>query len=178
LSALYKIRPGTERDIATISRVYVESWKTTYEGLAPDAFVKGMNIEGASAVFRDSLNSTGHSYFLHAAESSEGRIIGFADGGKERSHPEKGIGEIYGIYLLKEFQGRGIGGKLFRACVQSFIGSGVDSMLVWVMEKSPYRKFYERMEGKLEAGTKQLEVAGEKIALVSYRWDGFTKDDL
>lgn len=175
---LYKIRPGTERDIETVSRAYVESWKSTYEGLAPDPFVKGMTAESAAAIFRDSLKPNDYSYFLHVAESSDGRVIGFADGGKERSHPEKGEGELYAIYLLKEFQGRGIGGKLFRASVQSLADSGMDSMMAWVMEKSPYRKFYERMDGKRGTGAKQLEVAGEKIALVSYHWNGITKDGL
>lgn len=166
-----RIRPGTINDVPEISQVYAKSWKTTYEGLVPDLFVKGMSREAAVHIFADSLQPNSFSYFLHVAEGPEGRLVGFCDGGKERSRPDSGIGELYAIYLLKEFQGRGIGRKLFKAAAENLVQSGMNSMVVWVMEKSPYRKFYEAMAGHWEPGVKKLEVAGEEIRLVSYGWD-------
>ena len=97
--------------------------------------------------------------------------MGFSDGGKERSHPESGLGELYAIYLLKEFQGQGIGQKLFRAGVESLLKSGMNRMVVWVLEKSPYRKFYESLDGQMEPGQKFIDIAGTKLTLVSYRWN-------
>ena len=166
-----KIRPGTIHDVPEIAQVYAKSWKTTYEGLVPDLFVKGMNLDAALRIFADSLQPNHFSYFLHVVETPEGKLIGFADGGKERSHPEEGIGELYAIYLLKEFQGQGIGKKLFKAAAESLVQAGMNSMVVWVMEKSPYKKFYEAMLGHWEPGVKKLEVAGEQIRLVSYSWE-------
>jgi GNAT superfamily N-acetyltransferase len=166
-----RIRPGTVDDIEEVSRGYAEAWRTTYQGLTPEAFVNGMTAGAAAQIFRDSLQPNGYSYFFYVAETPEGRIAGFADGGKERSHPESGLGELYAIYLLKEFQGKGIGGKLFEAGVESLLKSGMNRMVVWVLGKSPYRKFYESLKGKLEPGTKQLNIGGELIQLVSYRWD-------
>jgi GNAT superfamily N-acetyltransferase len=166
-----RIRPGTVSDIGAISHAYFESWKTTYEGLVPDPFVRGMTLEAATRIFTDSLKPNRFSYFLHVAETPEGRIVGFCDGGKERSHPEQGIGELYAIYLLKDFQGQGTGRKLFNASIQSLVQSGMNSMVVWVMGKSPYRKFYETMRGKLGEGVKTLDVAGQQIQLVSYHWN-------
>jgi GNAT superfamily N-acetyltransferase len=166
-----RIRPGTHADIEEVSRAYVEAWRTTYQGLTPDAFVNGMTAGAAAQIFRDSLQPNSYSYFFHVAETPEGRIVGFADGGRERSHPESGLGELYAIYLLKEFQGQGMGQKLFEAAVESLLKSGIQRMVVWVLGKSPYRKFYESLNGKLEPGTKQLNIGGETIQLLSYRWD-------
>lgn len=166
-----KIRPGTINDVAEIAQVYAQSWKTTYEGLVPDLFVNGMNREAALQIFADSLQPNHFSYFLHVAETPEGKLVGFADGGKERSHPEEGRGELYAIYLLKEFQGQGIGRKLFQAAVVSLVQAGMNSMVVWVMEKSPYKKFYEAMGGHWEPGVKKLDIAGERVRLVSYGWE-------
>jgi GNAT superfamily N-acetyltransferase len=166
----FHIRAGTLVDVQAISKAYAESWKTTYEGLVPEVFVKGMTVEAAVKIFTDSLQPNQYSYFLYVAETSEGRIVGFADGGKERSHPESGMGELYAIYLLKEFQGQGMGKGLFQAGVQSLIRSGMTNMIVWVLEQSPYRKFYESMGGKLEPGIKRLDVVDQQIRLVPYRW--------
>ncbi len=153
-----------------MSMVYAESWKTTYEGLMPDIFVNGMSREAALHIFADSLQTNHFSYFFHVAETPEGRLVGFADGGKERSHPEKGIGELYSVYLLKEFQGMGLGSRLLKASTQSLVQAGMNSMVVWVMEKSPYRRFYEKLGGNLEPGMKQLDIAGQRVRLLSYSW--------
>ena len=165
-----KIRPGKQKDVPEISRVFARSWRTTYEGLVPEAFLKGLNEEAAAKLFTESLASTTHSYFLHVAEDAQGRIIGFVDGGKERSHPESGMGELYAIYLLKESQGLGTGRKLFQATTESLVRSGITSMIVWVLEQSPYRKFYESVGGKLEPGIKRLDLANQQVKLVPYRW--------
>ena len=166
-----RIRPGTAADIEEVSRVYAQAWKETYQGLAPDPFVNGMTAGAAAQIFRDSLQDIHHSYFFHVAEAPQRRLVGFCDGGKERSHPESGLGELYAIYILKEFQKKGTGRLLFDAAVESLLKSGMKSMVVWVLEQSPYRKFYESLHGTLQPGTKKLEVAGQSLQLVSYRWD-------
>ncbi len=165
-----RIRPGTTDDIEEVSRVYAQAWRETYQGLAPDPFVNGMTAGAAAQIFRDSLPSDTHSYFFHVAEAPQRRLVGFADGGKERTHPESGLGELYAIYMLKEFQMKGTGRLLFEAAVESLILSGMNSMVVWVLEISPYRKFYESLHGTLQPGFKQLNVAGETLRLVSYLW--------
>jgi GNAT superfamily N-acetyltransferase len=166
-----RVRRGGLLDIHGISEAYAEAWKSTYKGLAPEMFVKGMTVQAAKQIFHESLQPNPYSYFLHVAETEDGRIVGFVDGGKERSHPEKGIGEIYAIYLLKEFQMQGIGRKLFEAARQSLTEAGMNSMVVWVLEKSPNRRFYVSTGGKLQTGVKTLDVAGNPIVLVHYLWE-------
>jgi GNAT superfamily N-acetyltransferase len=166
-----RIRRGGLLDIHGISETYAEAWKSTYEGLAPDMFVKGMTVEAAKQIFHESLAPNEYSYFLHVAETEDGRIVGFADGGKERSHPEKGIGEMYAIYILKEFQKQGIGRKLFEACRQSLIEAGMNAMEVWVLQNSPNKRFYVSTGGQLQTGVKTLNVGGHPIVLESYFWE-------
>ena len=163
------IRKGLVADIENISRVYAESWRTTYEGFAPDVFLNGINESAAAKIFAESLKPNSYSYFLYVAEV-EGKIVGFSDGGKERSHPERGIGELYAVYLLKAYQGQGIGRLLLASGVQSLRQSGMNSMVTWVMENSPYRRFYEKIKGKLGPEKKKLNVGGQDITAVCYAW--------
>jgi len=165
------IRQGSPADIPTIARVYVESWRETYQGIAPSVFVEGMTEPAAEKIFTESLQPNSFSYFLHVAEV-EGRIVGFADGGKERSHPESGEGELYAIYLLKGLQGKGVGRTLFEASRDSLRRAGMDRMIVWVLEQSPARKFYEAMGGRRGAGIKRLTVTDQEMRLVAYEWQG------
>ncbi len=120
-----RIRPGTQADIEEVSHAYAEAWRTTYQGITPDAFVKGMTAGAAAQIFRDSLQPNEFSYFFYVAQAPGGRLVGFADGGKERSNPQSGLGELYAIYLLKEFQQQGAGRKLFEASVESLLRSGM-----------------------------------------------------
>jgi GNAT superfamily N-acetyltransferase len=173
IEGLLRIRPGTIDDIEDISRVYEEAWKATYQGVAPEPFVKGMTAGAAAQIFQDSLQpgpAGEFKYFFYVAQSPSGRLVGFCDGGKERSHPENGVGELYAIYILPEFQKKGIGKLLFEEAVESLLLAGMKSMMVWVLSESPFRKFYEGLGGKLDPGVKTLEAGGHKIDLVSYRW--------
>lgn len=173
IEGVLRIRPGTADDIEEISRVYEEAWKATYRGVAPEPFVKGMTAGAAAQIFHDSLQpapAREFKYFFYVAQSPSGRLVGFCDGGKERSHPENGVGELYAIYILPEFQKKGTGKLLFEEAVESLLLAGMKSMVVWVLAESPYRKFYEELGGVLEPGIKTLEAGGYKIRLVSYHW--------
>ncbi len=169
-----RIRPAVPTDVPAIAKTYAESWRTTYQGLAPDVFVNGMTEQAATAIFHDSLQSTGHAYFIHVAETDEGRIIGYADGGKERSHPEMGIGELYGLYLLKDFQRQGLGRRLFQASAQSVLASGMNTLLIWVLKNNTNQPFYVSVGGVLQPTIKTLNVGGHDIKLVSYYWENLS----
>jgi len=166
-----QIRPGTVADVPAIARVYVDSWKATYEGLMPEVFLKGMTDEAALKIFTESFQSNTHSYRTLVAETPEGRLVGFTDYGQERSHPETGWGEIYGLYLLKDFQKQGTGTQLFNLAMEDLSRSGLTSVIVWVLDKSPYRRFYEKSGGKLKDMVKKLGPPGNQIHLVPYIWN-------
>ena len=56
-------------------------------------------------------------------------------------------GEIYTLYVLKQFQRRGIGGKLVSALATRLNQDGIYSMLVRVLKLNPYRRFYQKING-------------------------------
>jgi hypothetical protein len=43
-------------------------------------------------------------------------------------------------------------------------------MLVWVMDKNPYRHFYEKIGGELLDQTRDVDYGGSKLTVVSYGW--------
>lgn len=62
----------------------------------PNPFPKGEGIRDAFVAIKDE------------------QIVGFANYGKEHSGDSKFLGELFAIYVLKQFQGQGVGRELVR----------------------------------------------------------------
>lgn len=58
-------------------------------------------------------------------------------------------GEVYAIYVLPEYQRQGIGRQLMSMCAEELLRGSMDTLLVWVLEANPARRFYERLGGEL-----------------------------
>jgi ribosomal protein S18 acetylase RimI-like enzyme len=165
------VRPASEKDIPAISRIYVETWFSTYRRLMADSFLKAVNPVSAERTFWESFLSKGYSYFVLVAENSAGEIMGYLDGGRDREDPKKHLGEIYGLYVLENFQGKGTGRELLRRAFEEFRTLKFPTVRAWVLKEGPSRGFYEREDGKLQNETKQLALGTDSINLVSYRWN-------
>ncbi len=165
------IREASVGDAPGMGRVHVASWRTTYRGIVPDAFLDGMSYEESEARWRERLEEPSRNRVFFVAEASGG-IIGFASGGPRRSEslPEFD-GELYALYLLAEIRGAGIGRGLLEAIVEGLSSFGYHSMLAWVMAGNrSARGFYEAFGGRL-VGRGTFEIEGEKIEEVAYGWD-------
>lgn len=49
------------------------------------------------------------------------------------------------------------------------IAAGLPSLLVWVLERNPSRRFYETLGGRPVAA-KELEIAGVALREIAYGW--------
>ncbi len=108
---------------------------------------------------------------VYVAEGNEGIIVGFSKGDKERSGNYNGYdGELYAIYILKEYQGKGIGKALVKPIIDEIKGMGLNSMLVLVLEENNSRQFYESLEGSI-IDTIEVEIGGKKLTELVYGWE-------
>ena len=108
------------------------------------------------------------SYFV--AETDVSEIVGFASGGPEREGNQTYRGEIYAIYVLKEYQGQGIGRRLVSAVAQRLLVNGLGSMLAWVLtDNQPACRFYESLGGE-QVGRKKTTIGGTDLEEVAYGW--------
>lgn len=161
-----RIREAVIEDVEAIARVHVDSWRTTYKGIVPENYLKQLSYEQRAENWRRGVGRNA----LYVAEDVSGKIIGFATGGKERTGKYGVDGELYAIYLLQEAQGQGIGKALTIKIAQSLNKQGFTSMLVWVLELNPSKKFYEALGGKALAET-MIEIGGEDLKEIAYYWE-------
>lgn len=161
------IRKAELRDTKEMAKVHVESWRTTYANIVPDEYLKNLTYESREQIWINSIPNGG----VYIAENDEGKIIGFASGGKERSGKYSGFdGEIYAIYILKESQGLGIGKALVKAIIDEIKGMGLISMLVLVLKDNNSHLFYEALGGE-EIDTIEVQIAGKKLSELVYGWE-------
>jgi len=149
-----------------MSRIYVQSWRDTYLSVIPFGFLYEMSEAQHEQAFLKELNSKKVISFV--AEDA-GRVVGFITGGNERNGNDIYSGEIYTLYVLKNFQRRGIGGNLVSALAMQLQQNSIYSMLVRVLKLNPYRRFYKKINGTY-IKTERLAVAGEVMDLETYAW--------
>lgn len=165
------IRAARLEDAKGIAIVHVDSWRTTYKNIIPDSFLDKLSYERREQLWMKNI-SNGH---VFVAENKNGEIIGFSSGGKERSGKYGGYeGELSAIYLLKEYQGKGIGRSLARPVISRLIELGFESMLVLVLEDNKAKYFYEALGGKV-IDRLEIEIAGRKLNELVYGWEDINR---
>ena len=164
-------REATASDSLAVAKAHVRSWRESFAGIVPQAFLDKMSIDQRAEAFEKRFSDD--SYKMYVAGVPGRGIVGFADFGEPRERIGKYEGELYAIYLLPEFQRKGIGGRLFRLGVEFFISRGKGSMYLLALEVSPYRKFYEKLGGQV-IGKKSIVIEGLIYDEVVYGWDSLS----
>ncbi|MGD0438045.1 MAG: GNAT family N-acetyltransferase [Bryobacteraceae bacterium] len=76
------------------------------------------------------------------ASVADGFLVGYIAGHFSRRHDTEG--ELQSIYVLKEFQGRGIGTALLTRLAEWFVGNKRRCVCVGINPKNPYKRFYDK----------------------------------
>ncbi len=163
------IREANVPDAAAIAKVQVDSWRTTYTGVVPAEYLAQLSYEQHEQVWRDILSTQGATEFVYVAEAEVSNIIGFASGGPERSGNIVYKGELYAIYLLEEYQRKGIGGQLVQTIAKRLMQEGLHSMLVWVLTDNPSRDFYSAFGGQ-RVYEQEITIGDARLVEVAYGW--------
>lgn len=161
-----QIRRATINDAGAIARVHLASWKTTYPGIIPQAYIDGLRVE--NGVVRWQIELSGKKASVFVAEEQRG-VFGFIAGGAI-AHPVDGYqGELGAIYLLASHQRKGAGAALVRRLAGELRQQGFGNMAVWVLRENPACGFYERMGG-LPVAEQTIEIGGKALPEVAFGW--------
>ena len=167
------IRDAQIGDAEGIARVIVSAWKDTYRGLMPDQVLDHLSVDERTARWRKRFEGVNDPYHQAFVAEMHGVVIGFASYGPNLEPDPTYRGEIYALYILKEFRGQGLGRQLVSRAAAALIGLNILSMVVWVLSGNPYQKFYERLGGKYLYEKPGL-VSGVLLNKVAYGWENLT----
>lgn len=147
------IRNKKETDIESLAKVHYETWITTYKGIVPDSYLDSLSLE--------SYIEKHHMFNAPCIVAEvDGKVVGFLMYSKDKDEDTSDkCGEIMVIYLLQEYQHKGIGTRLMNEAEER-MKSEFDQLSLWVLEDNiPTVKFYEKM-GFEKDGRYELEELG------------------
>lgn len=168
---MFKISANTRRakpeDAGSIASVHEASWKHAYAGLVPYAALARM------------INRRDINWWANAIRKStlilviemDSEIVGYVTLGPNRVSTFPHEGEIYEIYLLPEYQGVGLGAKLFAAAKLELKRRSYKGFVVWVLsDNDPAITFYENAGGKAIAnGSEHFD--DKKLTKTAFAWN-------
>jgi len=170
------IRPAVISDAGSLARVRVDTWRTSYRGLIPEAVIAGMDIQKEAARWDERLRAPQPDTCLFAAEVSPETgeatcVAGFCAAGPDRDGDPEYSGELYAIYVLQAYQGKGVGRALVQAAVDWLSQHSHRSMLIWVLrDNQNARRFYETLGGSA-VRQRSIEIGGAPLLEVGYGYD-------
>lgn len=112
----YYIRLANENDCDELSRLKREVWKTTYRGIYPNEKINNFDYEKNKKTFIKIVNNPNIDLYVVEAD---GKIIGYIDFGIPVRPFQDYKQEIWLLYILKEYQGKGIGKRLFNIAYEN-----------------------------------------------------------
>jgi GNAT superfamily N-acetyltransferase len=99
-----------------------------------------------------------------------GSIVGYATLGRNRARQLNYEGEIYELYLLPQYQGIGLGTRLFAAARDKLKSHGLNGLVVWALEDNLGAvSFYHGCGGRdFAEGVEVFD--GQAIRKIAFVW--------
>ncbi len=135
------IRNATIKDAQAIAIVHIASWHESYTGIIPDSYLVQLDLSTKQEMWEKVLE---RNQAVFVAESG-GQIVGFGNGGRNRNKESEYPGELYTLYLLKQFHGLGIGKELFNHVRQHLKENGLFPFTTFVLIDNPALSFYKHL---------------------------------
>ena len=142
----YLIRKSERKDCGDIEHIITLGWNETYKGLVPDLFLeelKNNEIDRAKKSFDRFDENNNNQLVLEVG----GKVVGFVKYGKSIFDIYENCGEIFALYILKEYHGHGFGRKLVDNARRELKLLGYDEMVIACLKKNPSNEFYKHIGG-------------------------------
>lgn len=176
------LREAREGDAEGLAYVHITAWQTAYREILPASYLDALTPASRTERWQERLARQSEAEFTFVAEATtsagdeERKLVGFVAGGPERDGTIGYDHEIWGVYLLQEWRGCGIGRRLVAAAAAWVRARGGRSLLLWVLKDNwRARAFYEALDGQLLPGEKAITIGSTSLIEVAYGWPDATK---
>lgn len=142
------IRKAKELDSEVITKIHLNSWKTTYNNFFSEDFFnkRELEFEERNTKIKEAIINDDDCHYIVYEENEN--ILGFLCYGIARGNKYNSMGEIYSIYLEEKNQRRGIGTKLIEEAFKLLRQEGYKKIIIRFLDGNPSFKFYEILGGK------------------------------
>ncbi|MDZ7823885.1 MAG: GNAT family N-acetyltransferase [Ahrensia sp.] len=162
------IRPAELCDAAAISDTHAVAWENSYAGIIPHKNLREM-IHRRDQAWWERAIRRGTSVMV--LDLGKGVIPGYVTFGLNRARALPQDGEIYELYLRPEYQGIGLGSRLFTAARTRLKTLKCDGLVVWSLEDNENAlRFYEGKGGR-DIAEGHETFGHSTLRKIAYVWD-------
>jgi ribosomal protein S18 acetylase RimI-like enzyme len=160
------IRPAEPDDAADVAEVHRASWHHAYTGILPYKTLRSMIERRNARWWQRAIRGSTSILVLDVG----GTIAGYATLGLNRARSLPQEGEIYELYLRPEYQGIGLGKRLFTETRKLLASLGCKGTVVWCLEDNlPGVEFYRGRGGRdIAEGTEMFD--GQPVRKLAFVW--------
>jgi len=156
------VRPAQRDDLDGISRVATETWVATYTGIIPDADIQAFLQSNYNPARLEQSMATLGGGMLVAQDAN--KVVGFA----MISGDQDGNAQLWSIYVLPGWHGRGVGKHLWDAAIVHAGSLPYSRLVLWVLESNTVaRRFYER-QGAVLVEQRDFPIGDVRVSEVRY----------
>jgi ribosomal protein S18 acetylase RimI-like enzyme len=161
------IRKAGPRDAEAISDVHHDAWMGAYSGIIPHKALFRMVGRRGVGWWQSAIRRAANVLVVEIG----GAVVGYATLGRNRARELPQKGEIYELYLRPEYQGVGLGSKLFNSARKHLATHDLPGTVVWALEDNTGAlSFYSGLGGRDIA--EGVEVFDQKaLRKIAFAWD-------
>ncbi len=126
------VRRAEPDDALAISETHRAAWNEAYAGIIPYKTLRNMLERRSQEWWKRAIRGSTSILVLEVG----GTIAGYATLGLNRARSLPQEGEIYELYLKPEYQGVGLGRRLFGEARRLLASLGCRGMVVWTLEEN------------------------------------------
>jgi GNAT superfamily N-acetyltransferase len=156
--------PADERGLA---EVHSAAWRYAYAGIIPGVTLERM-ISRRGPSWWARMHDRG---FRALVLDCDDTLVGYATLGRSRAPALGPGGEIYELYLLPEYQGCGLGRRLFGDSRVRLRRYGIDGLLVWALADNDIACRFYRAMGGAECARGHDRFCGVPLERIGFTWD-------
>ena len=160
------VRRAENRDAEAITKVHDAAWRYAYDGIIPATELARIITRRGSRWWNRAIRRGTAILVMEVG----GEICGYATFGPNRARNLGQKGEIYEIYLLPEYQGVGLGTRLFLSARKELARFGFGSTVVWALaDNTNACRFYQNAGGRKVARASE-RFGDAQLTKLAYAW--------
>ena len=168
------VRRAQPSDGESLADAFAASWHEAYRGILPAVHLQQMVARRGPGWWQDAARRRRNILVLDA----DAKISGYTTFGPMRMiarfpgmrSGRADTGEIQELYLVPEYQGIGLGGRLFKAACSALRRQSYKRVVVRSLEENERAmQFYENRGGRPMARVEET-IGGKTMGMVVYEW--------
>ena len=143
------VRDAKIDDIEKMCKVNTKTWITTYKDILPKDILEKRIQSEKQRIINTKKDLLEHSENIKLVGLYNDNIVGMSYAGLSETSLFPDSGEIYNIYILKEYQKLGLGKLMFYKAIEKLIEQGYKDLVIKCLKDNKSCLFYEKLNGKL-----------------------------